>query len=791
MLITYLKIAWRNFLKSRLYSVVNLTGLALGMAVSLLLGLWIWDELSFNNYHEHHSRIAKVMTNQTFNGRVSTEPVVSIPMVQELRTSYGANFKKIALTSWPAEHLVNVGARKFFQTGLWVQPDFTEMFSLKMIRGKAALDAPETVLISASLAKVLFDNEDPIGKIIRTDDKLNVSVVGVYEDWPHNTTFHDVKMLLPWDNYYLVDDWVKPAETQWDNQAFQAFVQLGDAVDREKVDAKIKNIPLDHLAEGKEELFLHMMDDWHLYGEFDNGKMSGGYIQYVKMLAIIGVFVLLLACINFVNLSTARSEMRAKEVGIRKTMGSLKGQLIAQFLWETAFIVFFSLLLSLLAVQLALPFFNNMADKHIFVPWANGYFWMGLLLFLLITSFLAGSYPAFFLSRFEAIKALKGLVHVGHSGFTLRKMLVVVQFTASVTLIIATIVVYSQVRYAKNRVVGYDKEGLINIEITNPAMYSHYNAIRNDLLQTGVVADASAASNASTERGTTNTNFQWTGKDVTSNVIFRTIAVTHDYGKTIDWKIKQGRDFSRNFPTDTGAFIVNEAAVKLLGFKDPVGQTILWNQKPRPILGVVKDMIMESPYEPVKPTIFFLNYSDSWISVLSVRIKQGAPLQGALDEIAAVFQKYDPNTPFVFKFNDEEYARKFFNEERMGNLITFFSLFAIIISYIGLMGLASFIAERRTREIGVRKVMGASVGALWQLMSKEFVVLVLISCVISTPIAWYLLSRWLQQFAFRVHISWWLFLVVAAGTILATLLTVSYKIIKTASINPIKSLRAD
>ncbi|HWV66595.1 ABC transporter permease, partial [Chitinophaga sp.] len=782
---------WRNFLKSRLYSVVNLTGLALGMAVSLLLGLWIWDELSFNNYHEHHSRIAKVMTNQTFNGRVSTEPVVSIPMVQELRTSYGANFKKITLTSWPAEHLVNVGTRKFFQTGLWVQPDFTEMFSLKMIRGKATLDAPETVLISASLAKVLFDNEDPIGKIIRTDDKLNVSVVGVYEDWPHNTTFHDVKMLLPWDNYYLVDDWVKTAETQWDNQAFQAFVQLGDAVDREKVDAKIKNIPLGHLPEGKEELFLHMMDDWHLYGEFDNGKMSGGYIQYVKMLAIIGVFVLLLACINFVNLSTARSEMRAKEVGIRKTMGSLKGQLIAQFLWETAFIVFFSLLISLLAVQLALPFFNNMADKHIFIPWANGYFWMGLLLFLLITSFLAGSYPAFFLSRFEAIKALKGLVHVGHSGFTLRKMLVVVQFTASVTLIIATIVVYSQVRYAKNRVVGYDKEGLINIEITNPAMYSHYNAIRNDLLQTGVVAEASAASNASTERGTTNTNFQWTGKDVTSNVIFRTIAVTHDYGKTIDWKIKQGRDFSRNFPTDTGAFIVNEAAVKLLGFKDPVGQTILWNQKPRPILGVVKDMIMESPYEPVKPTIFFLNYSDSWISVLSVRIKQGAPLQGALDEIAAVFQKYDPNTPFVFKFNDEEYARKFFNEERMGNLITFFSVFAIIISYIGLMGLASFIAERRTKEIGVRKVMGASVGALWQLMSKEFVVLVLISCVISTPIAWYLLSRWLQQFAFRVEISWWIFIVVAVGTILTTLLTVSYKIIKTASINPIKSLRAD
>ncbi|MET3878917.1 ABC transporter permease [Chitinophaga sp. OAE865] len=791
MLINYLKIAWRNFLKAKIYSFINVTGLALGMAVSLLLGLWIWDEVSFNHYHEHHHKLARVLSNQTFNGKITTEPVVSIPTEKELKTNYGGDFKRLALTSWPAEHLVNYENGKFFQSGLWVQPDFPKMFTLKMVRGEAKLDAPETVLISASLARKLFDNEDPIGKSIKTDNKLNLNVVGVYEDWPHNSTFYDIKILLPWDSYYLVDDWVKAAESQWDNHAFQLFAQLNDEAEPEKVAAKIRNIPGQHISEGKEELFLHMMDKWHLYGEFSNGEISGGFIQYVRMLGIIGLFVLLLACINFINLSTARSEMRAKEVGIRKTMGSLRGQLIWQFMWESVFIVFFSLVLAIVLVQCALPLFNNMADKHIFIPWTNLYFWLAVILFLGVTSMLAGSYPAFFLSRFEAIKALKGLVNIGRLGVTPRKVFVVIQFTASVTLIIATIVVYSQVRYAKNRLVGYNKEGLITVNINTPEIYGHYNAIREDLLQSGAVTEVSAASNASTERGTTNTNFQWSGKDATGNFIFRTVAVTHDFGKTINWKIRQGRDFSRDFPSDTGSFIVNEAAVKVMGFREPVGQTIVWNGKPRPIVGVVRDMVMESPYEPVRPTIFFLNYSESWISVLTIRMKQGMPVRGALDKIASVFQRYDPHTPFVFKFNDEEYARKFYNEEQMGNLITFFSIFAIFISYIGLLGLASFIAERRTKEIGIRKVMGASVLALWQLLSKEFVVLVLIACIISTPLAWYVLSRWLHQFAFRIEISWWIFPVVAIATLAITLLTVSYKIVKTACINPVKSLKSD
>lgn len=620
---------------------------------------------------------------------------------------------------------------------MYVQPSFPEMLSLKMLRGDySALKEPGSIIIAESLAKALFGNEDALNKTIKLDIKKDVKVTGVYEDIPFNSNFNETKMLLTWNDYLQAEGWVKEAQEQWGNHSFQFYAQVADHADIGKVSLKIRDVELPHSFSktDKPQYFLHPMSRWHLYSDFKNGKNIGGSIQFVWLFSIIGVFVLLLACINFMNLSTARSEKRAKEVGIRKSIGSQRSQLIFQFLSESLLVVSFALILGILFVLLALPAFNELSGKHVGFPYMYAQFWLALLIFSLFTGLVSGSYPAFYLSSFNPLAVLKGTFKVGKWSATPRKVMVVLQFTVSITLIIGTIIVFQQIQHAKNRPIGYDRSGLLQINIS-PNMYGKYYPLRDDLLKSGAVFEMSESSSPTTGIYSNQIGFEWEGMEPNSLPLFGTIACTHDFGKTIGWKIVQGHDFSRDFSTDTAAFVLNESAVKLTGIKNIIGKTIRYNGKPRQVVGVIKDMVMQSPYEPAVPTIFLMDYE--WANLINIKLMPNAPVDQALKKVEAVFKKHDPDSPFEFKFADEEYEAKFRAEERIGKLARVFAVLAVFISCLGLFGLAAYTAEQRTKEIGIRKALGASVAQMWAMLSKEFVYLVIVSCIIASPIALY------------------------------------------------------
>ncbi|MGN6605082.1 MAG: ABC transporter permease [Ginsengibacter sp.] len=792
---SYFKTAWRNLMKNKGYSAINILGLSAGMAVAILISLWIWDEVSYNHFFKNHNEVAQVMTTYIDeNHKMETGRAVCMPIGEELRSKYGSDFKNIAMTSWNFSHVLAVGEKKISENGMWVEAGFPDIFSLKMKEGsRNTLSDPSNILINASLAKTFFGNKEAVGKIIKLDNKDLFKVSGVFEDFPHNSNLYETKFLLPWKKYITTQDWLKGAATQWNNHSFQAYVQMADHIKMNDETKKIKDVVMVHKnekTEGREQAVLWPMNKWRLYSEFKYGKPAAGRIQFIWLFSIIAIFVLLLACINFMNLSTARSEKRAKEVGIRKTVGSLRSQLVKQFLSESVLVALISFLFSIIFVLLLLPLFNKLADKTIGFPWGNGWFWLLALSFTFVTGLIAGSYPALYLSRFDPVKVLKGTFRAGRFAALPRKVLVVIQFTFSIALIIGTIIVFKQIQFARNRPVNYKYQGLITVNMSTPDLYGHYDAIRSDLLSTGVVENMAESSSPTTEVFANQIGFNWQGKDPNTLPSFGTISVSTDFGKTIGWKLIEGRDFSRDYATDSSALILNEAAVKQIGMKkDIVGQTIQFNDKNYTVIGVIKDMIMESPYKPVTPTVF-LN-DPNWTGQITIAIKQGVPVETALSKIEKVFKKFNPGAPFDYTFNDEEYAKKFADEERIGKLSTFFTILAIFISCLGLFGLASFVAEQRKKEIGIRKVLGASTYNLWRMLSKEFALLVFISCFISIPLAWYYLHGWLKQYDYHTSISYWIFVFSGVGALLITLITVSFQAIKAALANPVNSLRSE
>lgn len=786
MIRNYLKIAWRNLSKNPGYSFLNIAGLAVGMAVSMLIGLWIYDEVTFDTYHKNHASVGQVMTTQTFDDKTSTEGSIVVPLGNALRTTYAATFKHVALCSWNKPHILSAGEKKISQSGMWAERDLPTIFSLDLQGDADPLKDPSSLVLAKSVAKALFGDEDPINKTVRVDDKVDMRVRAVYQDLPANTTLTETKFLLSWDN---PANKLSLQTDQWENHGSQLYVQLNDKTDFAAASAAIKNVVQPHVTKWKEDLLVHPMDKWHLYNEFENGKVSGGRIQFVWLFGTIGLFVLILACINFMNLSTARSEKRAKEVGIRKSLGSVRRQLISQFLSESLVVAFLAMWLSFFLIYLSLPFFNYLSGKEIAIPLGNPVFWMLVVGFTFLTGLIAGSYPAFYLSGFNAIKILKGSFRVGNAAVVPRKVMVVVQFTISIALIIGTIIVFRQVQFAKNRPVGYSREGLLTVDMNTPDLYKNYNSLRNDLLQTGMVDDMAEANSTTTEIWSSNTGLDWQGKDPGSSPLFGTIAVTHDYGKTVGWKVIAGRDFSRDYPADSGNFILNESAVKLTGMKDPIGKTMSWNGENRVITGVVKDMVMESPYETTIPTIFHMQYG--WVNKIILRVKPTVAMGSALVAVKKVFNAHNPSAPFEYSFVDEVYSRKFAMEERVGSLSRFFAALAILISCLGLFGLSSFVAEQRRKEISLRKVLGASSFTLWRLLTREFIVLVCLALLITIPASYYFMDRWLQQYQFRTEMSWSIFAWAGAGALLITIITVSFQAIKAALISPAKILRSE
>jgi len=790
----YFKTAWRNLRKNKGYSAINIAGLAMGMAVALLIGLWIWDELSYDRHQPHYNRIAQVLQQQTFNGKAETRNGIPIPLANELRTNYSSDFKYVALSTYTQNHILSSGDKQLIQPGNFMEPDAPDMFSLKMLKGtRNGLKDPASILLSEKVAASLFGNADPVGKLIRLDDSVNIKVAGVYENLPYNSTLREVSFIAPWSLYASLDEGVRNSVNRWNNNGWQLYVQLADHADMAQVSAKIQAVKLRRTdasdAAFKPALSLHPMAKWHLYAFARNSADVTGKVQYLWMFGSIGVFVLLLACINFMNLSTAQSEKRAKEVGVRKAVGSLRGQLIWQFLIESVLIALIALLVSLVLVLVSLPVFNTLADKQISLPWANVYCWLLVLGFTIFTGLIAGSYPALYLSGFGVVKVLKGTYRAGRSATLPRKVLVVVQFSIAVILFIGTITVFRQIHHTKDRPVGYSREGLITVETITPAIHSHFAAVRNDLLNTGMVAEAATSYSPATELRNEQSNFDWKGKEPGGTYVFGTMGVSQEYGKTVGWQIADGRDFSRSFTTDAMGFVINESAKKYMGLENPVGETMHWMGYQFTIIGVVKDMVIQSPYEAVKPMIFYIA---PWqLNVINLRIKPGASAHTALEKIAGVFKKYNPEEPFVYKFVDAEYAVKFSDEERIGRLTTIFTILAMLISCLGLFGLASYITQQRTKEIGVRKILGASVFNLWRLLAKDFIMLVLIALLVAFPIAYYSMQAWLQHYTYHAAIPWWVFPLVGISVLFITLLTVSYQGIKTALVNPVKSLKTE
>ncbi len=801
------KIAFRNLKWNSVSSVINIGGLTVGIAVALLIALWLYDETTFNKYHANYSRIGRVLIKGTDS---KDGPFISsslpYPLASELKSGYESVFKHIVRSSWTQDYILTAGDKKLSKTGNFIDPDGPEMLSLKILKGTAAgLKDPYSIMLSALSARALFGEADPIGSIITINNKTAVKITAVYEDIPLNTEFNYIQFFCPWDLWVSENSWIlEQAATNWSNHFLRIYCELKPGIDFQSADKIIADAELNHIRKLENyreqtarnpQVFIHPMKDWHLRPINRNSLTDPKPMKMFSIVAITGLFVLLLACINFMNLSTARSEKRAKEVGIRKTIGSVRSQLIAQFFAESLIVVILSFLLASLLAAISLPLFNQLTGKSITVPWTNIYLWLYCIGFIVITGLLAGSYPAFYLSSFQAISVLKGTFRVGRYAAVPRKILVVMQFTFSITLIICTLVIYRQLQYAKNRPVGYDREGLLMVDMRSEDFEGKYQLFRSELLKTGVVEGVSESRGMATEVVSGNSGFDWKGKDPNKRESFGTLPVTHEHGQTVGWQFVAGRDFSAAIISDSFGVVINESAAHYMGLKNPVGEIISWKNQENfytyTILGVIRDAVMESPYKPVEPTLFFIKALNGGVSCLNIRVKPGVAMSKALPEIETAFNKVVPAVPFEYKFADEEYALKFAAEEYVANLATFSGMLAIFISCLGLFGLTAFVAERRTKEIGVRKVLGASTFNVWRLLSKEFVRLVVISFFIAAPLAYYFMTGWLQDYQYRTNLSWWIFMSAGCGVLTLALLTISFQSIKAAVANPVKSLRTE
>lgn len=766
MIQNYLKIAWRNLVKNKMYGLINIGGLAAGMAVAMVIGLWVYDEVSYNRSHKNYEHIAQVYRRNTEPLEQKTDSYVGMPqpVASVLKEKYGHLFKHVILLWWDASYTLRAGGNSFAKTGQFIEDGVIDMLSLKMINGSAgSLNDPRAIIVSESTAKSLFGDKDPINQSVSVNNNLDVTVTGVYADIASNSVFGHIEFFGNLDGLKTTNETLKANENNWGNAGCRIFVQTEDHVSIEQANAAIadlylKDTPEDvarHSKKYKTTVWLHHMKDWYLNSEFKDGQPAGGRITFVWLFAIIGVFVLFLACINFVNLSTARNEKKAKEVGIRKAIGSMRSQLVSQFLSEAFLVVFLALVIALMLVTATLSPFNELAQKSISLPYNNIYFWLAIFIFLTVTAFLSGLYPAFYLSSFRPVKALKGSPRLGKSTALSRRILVVMQVTVSMVLIIGTIVVYQHIQYAQDRPVGYDRERLVHI--SNDADFERSKwVMKEELLAAGAAEHVAFASSPVTAIWDNWGGFTWKGKNPDAESNFAVTLVDEDYGKTIQWNLLQGRDFSRDFGTDNDGVIINRAAANYLGLENPVGEFITQrsNNQQRQIIGVVDDVIMESPYEPVRPAFYWLEKNRrDYLGETLIKLPPGVSVSDALAKIKSIQNELAPSSPFVYSFVDEEYDKKFKSEQRVGKLAMVFAFMAVFLSCLGLFGLASFVSEQKTKEIGVRKVVGASTFSIWSLLSKEFIALVLVSFVMAIPVAYYYLHRWLSTYNYHTDIN--------------------------------------
>jgi putative ABC transport system permease protein len=785
----YLVIAFRSLQRNITYSFINVTGLSVGIASSILILLWVSDELSFDRFHESFDRIHQVHMNQELSDEVKTSNTVPYPVLEAVKES-ASQIKYSALLNHGEGYLLAAGENKATRMGYVTTKDFLNMFSFKLVKGNVntALSDPTSIVLTESVAKALFGDEDPINKFVKVDNQREQKVTGIVKDVPSTSTIK-FDFLLPFGYWEATQPWVKGAMQNWGTNGFRVFVQLHDQSSAEDVNKAIADlVRKNNERTPTATLFLHPMEKWRLHSDFKNGKVAGGMIEYVQLFSAIGIFILIIACINFMNLATARSEGRAREVGIRKSVGSRRKQLIVQFLGESILISAVAFLVAVVIVELVLPAYNTLVSKNLVIDYGNPLLWFTAVGLVLLTGFIAGSYPAFYLSSFQPVKVLKGKIHAGKGSSTPRKVLVILQFGFSIFLVIGTIVVYQQIMHTKARHVGYERENLMLIW-TTPEIETNFQSIRQSLNQTGLVKSVCKSSAPITRIFSGTNDVTWPGKATDDKVNFTTLGTEYDFAKTIGAKMIEGRDFSPEFISDSTAVVINQAALDLMGMEHAVGAKInMWGAD-WTIIGVIENIVMGAPYQSVDPLVVI--FSPTWSSTISVRMEKTDNVQASITEIEKVFKKFDPEHPLWYRFADEEFESKFTSINLISRLALIFACLAILISSLGLFGLAAFTAEQRTKEVGIRKVLGASVANLVMLMSKDFSRLVVVAFFIAAPFAWWMMNNYLEQYPYRVNIQWWILPAAGIGALTLAVTIVSLQSLRAARNNPVDSLRSE
>ena len=788
MLKNYFKTAWRNLLQNKTFSLINIFGLALGMTCSLVIMLWLNDEMKKDKFHQNGKRLYRVMENQFYSGNVSTFDATPGILAENIVKDI-PDIQMASQMLWEEEPLFTVDNTYDKEKGRYVEKDFLRMFSFKLTKGDpvTALARPDAVVISKKLADKYFKGLDPVGKMIRIDNTDNVMVTGVLDEIPKSSSL-TFDFLMSFEQWRKKNDWAK----DWGNNGPRCYVMLAPNTSVDKVNAKIKNYIKTKNKESNVNLFLQNYGESYLYSDWENGKQNGGRIEYVKIFSIVGIIILVIACINFMNLATARSLRRAREIGVRKVVGAGKRQLIGQFIGESLFVSFLAICISLVIVMLLLPSFNTLTEKHLSLDFTDPSFLLLLLGLVLVTGIISGSYPALFMSSLKPIIVLKGLLKFKPGATYFRKALVVFQFALSIILILGMIVIYRQIDFIHNKNLGFAKEDLLYMPLEGE-LQKTYPTFKEQLLKQPGIKYVSSAQSNPLEVGSSTSGVRWPGKDTTKLILFSSNPITYDYIKTMGIQLVEGRDFSTEYGLDTMNYLVNEAAAKKIGYKDPVGKELtMWGDKGM-IVGLMKDYHHNSLHVPIEPLILRLHKmswgGNYWGNVI-VRTEKGKTKQ-AIASMEKLYKQFNPGFPFKYYFTDDEIANRYKAEYTVSKLSRYFAFLAIFISCLGLFGLVTFTAEQKTKEIGIRKVLGASVTGIVGMLSKDFLTLVVIAAVIAFPVAWLAMHRWLNDFAYRVNIGWWVFVIAGVIALLIALLTISFQSIKAAIANPVKSLRTE
>ena len=786
MLQNFWKVAIRQLLRNKGFSLLNIVGLAMGMASALLIFCWIADEYSFDRWEPHQERLYELMTSHESDGKLNTwtptPEIIPASIVQEC-----PEVEAVARLGWNDKMLFNYKDKGIKFEGACADTPFIAMMGLPMLQGdpRTALSDPYSVVLTQDMAKRLFGDEDPMGKIVQVDSKLTWKVTGVLGPLPDNTQFK-----FEWLNSYnlkTINHWV---DEDWTDVNNRCFVLLRDHASLSSANRRLRPMINQHSGNrARTTAFLYPLSQMRLYSEFENEKPSGGRIETVRAFGLIAILILLIACINFMNLSTARSERRSREVGVRKVAGALRRSLILQFLGESMVITVVSAILAVIIVELCMPGFGALTGKKLSMDFQRADIWVALIAFVIVTGLLAGSYPAFFLSSFKPAAVLKGQLAKVHALLTPRKVLVVVQFTIAVVLIIGSMVISRQIQYAQDRKPGYEQRNLIYIGAEGNVQ-GHVPALKAELLRSGGAAAVSVMSSPLVWTYSSGSGLSWEGMKPDTHVGFMRTATSGDFVKTTGLKLVEGRDIDiENYPTDSTACLINEAAVKAMGIEHPVGQWIFDDPVKWHIVGVIKDFILGSPYEPIKP--YIVKGPRNFHNVIHIKLNPEQSTRRDLAAIEQVFKRYNPNYPFEYHFIDAEYATKFDGERLTARLAGIFAGLTILISCLGLFGLATCLAESRTKEIGIRKVLGASVASISLLLSQGFVRLVILSIVMAAPISWFVMHRWLEGYSYRITVSWWFFVLAGLAAVIIALVAVSSQAIRAARANPVRSLRRE